>query len=757
MSVLWVYASNEDRFKQAFANIAETLGIPNRQSPSVNILTLVKDWLERSDHGSWFMVIDNADNLELFCPPPSLSQPGSGSNGGLARFIPDCDHGSVLITTRDKQTGVRLSKGHPPLEIEAMNSDESAEMIRKFTGDSSSQLIDADILALSNRLENLPLALAQAAAFIQENSISIARYLEILAESDDALIGLLSQDFEAVGRESGIPHAIMATWAVSFNEIQRRDPLADQLLSFITSFDRQAIPRQLLTAYIQSLPAEDARMLLDNHKCVAMRGVLESENEHREVTQSSIVRKKVDRDSCPRVRNEGKRKTSSVDLEKALGVLKAFCFVSGSKDQSIDMHRLIHLATKRSLDEKEMSAHFAGKALQALSMVFPTDAPVNFELCGKMIPHAGSVLGSKIEDTPQNNSSKALLRGNVACFYGSFGQHNIAVEHLETSLSEAKYKLDEKHPHVLGNMQLLASSLGELGRTEEAKRIISKVMVLQGEMYPHNHPAIIQSLGIYASLYHAERNLEVAKGLLKTAFHRCENVPGSGHVLQAKIVSDLGKVLIEYGESTMAYEICAQAVDLTRRLYGSSHPVLLRSLANQAQLLRQQGEYLRAEEVCLQALQDDHIGFQTSELYVELVRCKSELGMSLCHQCKFEEAERALVGALEILMDHVDGGKGPMTVQIMRNRALIQEKGERLGEAESTMKQVVHLSTRMAEHEYPGLPLYRADLARIQRSGVQEVESAKSDQEESLGVIDKKRKPLPQLRSVLWPSNPFSI
>ncbi|KAF0329485.1 hypothetical protein GQ607_003434 [Colletotrichum asianum] len=221
MSILWVYASNEDRFKQAFANIAETLGIPNRQSPSVNILTLVK---------------------ELFCPPPSLSQPGPESNGGLARFIPDCDHGSVLITTRDKQTGVRLSKGHPPLEIEAMSSDESAEMIRRFTGDSSSQLIDADILALSNRLKNLPLALAQAAAFIQENSISIARYLEILAESDDALLGLLSQDFEAVGREFGIPHAIMATWAVSFNEIQRRDPLADQLLSFITSFDRQAIP-----------------------------------------------------------------------------------------------------------------------------------------------------------------------------------------------------------------------------------------------------------------------------------------------------------------------------------------------------------------------------------------------------------------------------------------------------------------------------------------------------------------------------------
>ncbi|OHW98498.1 TPR domain protein [Colletotrichum incanum] len=104
---------------------------------------LVKTWLEKTVRGRLLMVIDNADDTQLFFPPSS--QGGSidthstaETRGGLARYIPEC------VSTE-----------------EASN--------------------------LSIRLEHLPLALTQAAAFMQENSISISKYIRLLDESDESL------------------------------------------------------------------------------------------------------------------------------------------------------------------------------------------------------------------------------------------------------------------------------------------------------------------------------------------------------------------------------------------------------------------------------------------------------------------------------------------------------------------------------------------------------------------------------------------
>lgn len=73
-----------------------------------------------------------------------------------------------------------------------------------------------ETLHLFSKLEHLPLALAQAALFIQENGISIGDYIQLLDESDSALVGQLSESFETVGRDSETPHAVTAAWIISF-------------------------------------------------------------------------------------------------------------------------------------------------------------------------------------------------------------------------------------------------------------------------------------------------------------------------------------------------------------------------------------------------------------------------------------------------------------------------------------------------------------------------------------------------------------
>jgi hypothetical protein len=54
----------------------------------------------------------------------------------------------------------------------------------------------------------LPLALVQAAAFIQEKTIIVGEYLELLNGNGKDLVDLSSEEFETFGRDWGTPRAV---------------------------------------------------------------------------------------------------------------------------------------------------------------------------------------------------------------------------------------------------------------------------------------------------------------------------------------------------------------------------------------------------------------------------------------------------------------------------------------------------------------------------------------------------------------------
>ncbi|KAK0728340.1 hypothetical protein B0T26DRAFT_800118 [Lasiosphaeria miniovina] len=99
---------------------------------------------QTKDHGRWLMVIDNADDMQLFFGSPADSSKGD-------------DH--------------------------------------------------------------LPLALVQAAAFIEANTITVGEYLRLLDKGDRRLVDLLGEEFETVGRDLETPRAVAETWILSFEQI----------------------------------------------------------------------------------------------------------------------------------------------------------------------------------------------------------------------------------------------------------------------------------------------------------------------------------------------------------------------------------------------------------------------------------------------------------------------------------------------------------------------------------------------------------
>ena len=331
MSIFWIHASNPKRFLQSLLRIAQECDIPGHDDPKKDKGILVKNWLQRKDCPLWLLILDNADDYEMFFSPleaknDSLHSNSLGGDGRLGGYIPECAHGSILVTTRNKQAAVKLTRNYGLIEVEKMTQTEASQLvINRLENDG----LDRDQVALlTSRLENLPLAIAQAASFMRENTMSVEGYLQQLASSDDHLTELLIQPFEEIGRDSEIPNAVMSTWILSFEQIRKQCSLASDMLSLMSYFDRQRIPKAFL-----------------KHK--------------KNQNNDSGVRQQIGA-------------SADLEQEKAVGVLKAFSFIVTSTDgKTLNMHRLVQLAMRKWLIVEELEKVWAEKALLILSDLHP--------------------------------------------------------------------------------------------------------------------------------------------------------------------------------------------------------------------------------------------------------------------------------------------------------------------------------------------------------------------------------------------------
>ncbi|CAI0654350.1 unnamed protein product [Colletotrichum noveboracense] len=528
--VFWVHASNADRFRQAYSTIAQECGIPGYDDPKVDMLKLVKTWLENGTRGQWLMVIDNADDTQLFFP--SLSNDSitnthlsANTQDGLGRYIPECGHGCILVTTRNKQTASKLTWGKPIIKVGDMSENESSQMLHKILHDDVSA---KELSILSARLEYLPLALAQAAAFIQENSVSIDRYLKLLEESNDSLVDQLSEPFEAIGRDSGTPHALTATWIVSFNQIQQQDPLASDLLSFACLLDRQGIPENLIVGF------------------------------------------------CEQRKKRGQQISTSKML-KALGTLKAFSLVSEAKDNVIDMHRLVQLVTRKWLEMQDGLAGCIGDALEVVSDLYPYGRYESRQLCQDYLPHANAVLQHNGSSSHNERLTRAFLLLNVTGYFLYCGRWAQAEQVAAQSIKLREEILGEEHPDTLRSMGNLAATYRNQGRWEEAEELNMRVMETSLRVLGEEHPYTLTSIANLALTYMNQGRWKEAEELNVRVMEMNKRVLGEEHPETLRSMHNLALTWKDLEQWEDAMQLLQDCVRRRENVLGVNHPETMSS------------------------------------------------------------------------------------------------------------------------------------------------------------------------------------
>ena len=292
--MFWIHGSSYTRFEESYQRIAEQLALPNLDDPNQSTLVRVRDWLSEESNCPWLLVLDNMDDVDVIFRPKDHSCSGSQkhTHEPLVNWLPRSSVGSVLVTTRDRRLGDRLVPGQRPIAVELFEMKDAKCLLSKRV-----QLEDEVDEALSHQLlqtlDFLPLAITQATAFLVENQISIADYLDILQKDDSEMKDFLAIDIYDPGRDSDLSNSILQTWKVSFDQIRKQGPLAAEILSLMAVLDRQAISDRLL---------------------------------------------------C-RTKNIG------IDFHMAVGMLKAFSMIKAeSGDKVFSTHRLVQLATQRWLE-----------------------------------------------------------------------------------------------------------------------------------------------------------------------------------------------------------------------------------------------------------------------------------------------------------------------------------------------------------------------------------------------------------------------
>ncbi|KAF2623531.1 hypothetical protein BU25DRAFT_349981 [Macroventuria anomochaeta] len=462
-SIFWLPVLSMESFEQACAEVARQLGIDRTSDGEDDAKEQFQRYLSTTRAGKWLLVVDNADDADILF--------GSKEAKGIVDYLPQSKEGVIMFTTRTLEVADSLIRSH--------------DLLRSSAG----------IDTLLDKLTCLPLAIAQAAAYLNKTRSTIDRYLQLLDSTEQNLIDLMSKKFRDDTRYDDSANAVATTWVVSFDHIRKRDKAATDLLMFISCIEWKAIPRSILPSA-----------------------------------------------------------HSEVRMDDAIGTLCGYSFVVRRGNEELyDVHQLVHLATRVWVRQYDDARGVTEKSISNVAGVFPSDDYANPAVWRAYLPHALRLLeddqGCKVEkrsklcllvgqclledgrtreagrwlkesceqrqSLDKSNSDRLISQHNLAKAYQANGQIKEAVKLLEGVVAIEAEVLTEDHPDRLASQHNLAGAYQANGQTKKAVKLLEAVVAIKAEVLAEDHPDRLASQHELARAYRANGQTKEAVSLLK--------------------------------------------------------------------------------------------------------------------------------------------------------------------------------------------------------------------------------------------------
>ncbi|KAJ3567733.1 hypothetical protein NPX13_g6665 [Xylaria arbuscula] len=567
--VFWVHAGTRPRAEEDFKRIADIAEIPGRDEPTANIFQLVYQWLQDERTCQWLIVLDSSDDLGVFYDTDDKGkQPASvaGAKKPLWTYLPQSSNGSILITTRSKELATRLTGSHRSVvEVGPMDEEQALELLAAKSG---SQYNREDGIKLVNALECVPLAIGQAAAYIQERQprMSVQRYLNKFQKNEQSQSSLLNHDSGDLRRDGSASNSVITTWQISFDYIRTIRPSAADLLSLMSFFDCQGIFDCLIE------PIKDLNEEGDNEACSDDYSTATSE-------------------------------TWDPEFEEDVRILRNYCLIKTNEAGNIfEMHGLVQLSTKEWLEQHGETERFKEQYIHRMADTFPTGEFENWGICRELLPHAERA----IQYHPINQHflrDWALILHNTSWFLAKQGMYNAAEQFITLALDAYRTAGGSEHEDTLRVMRNLGDIYLCLQQYEKAEKLHLQTLEIRNKALGTEHPDTLRCMHSLALTYLSQQRLEEAEQSLLQVLEIMKRVLGLENQSTLISMNNLALIYINQRRLKEAEQLFSQALEITKRVLGPEHLNTLTCMVNLASTYDEQERLGEAEKTYLQVLE----------------------------------------------------------------------------------------------------------------------------------------------------------
>ncbi|MCT9106551.1 tetratricopeptide repeat protein [Streptomyces mirabilis] len=491
-----------------FGELAAQLGI-HEIVDTTNPITQVHAALAAQDE-PWLLILDNVTDY-----------------ASIRDVLPPAGDGEVLLTTRSAYWPDDIA-----LEVPVLDQRVAAEFLTEHTTGDSSAAAD-----LARELGALPLALDQAASFLDATGHTLGEYLRLLRERRAELLSR--------GQPLGYAASVMSTWNVAFQRLQTTHPDAITLLRLLACCAPDTIPFRLMLMPPSPVPAPAAPIV------GALLGDLFA-------------------------------------IADAITELRRYSLVGRPVGGHVSVHRLVQAVTIDQLPSAERDV-WRTTAAELVQAVLPTDATVrkSWPRYALLLPHARTLLSP---------GSQGTIR--MVDYLGASGDYVTARLVQSEVYADARRRLGDEHPDTLSALTELARWTGHAGDATRARNMFAEILPVRRRVSGPEHPdtltVLYQLCDWTGQTGDATRARDIAAELLPIR----RRVSGDEHLDTLRIWTELGFWTGQLGDAARARDIYAELLPVRERVSGPEHSDTLSVRDQYARWIGEAGDPLRAKELC---------------------------------------------------------------------------------------------------------------------------------------------------------------
>ncbi|MFC4493693.1 FxSxx-COOH system tetratricopeptide repeat protein [Streptomyces ovatisporus] len=521
--VWWVNSDQRNTQRDRFGELAVELGLTESSEPGERIRA-VRDALRRGKpYSRWLLVFDGWEETDE-----------------IAQYLPQGGTGHVLITSRNRSWGEHTEH----VDVAGFRRAESTGYLMRRAPHVSAA--EADQVAVE--FNDVPLQMAQAAAWLGESRMEVSEYLRMVRQGGAGGTG---------GRAAlaEYPESSLTSWSILINKLRQTEPHTVELLTLCCAFAPGRIPLGL----VRGLNATD---LPDELQWIAT-----DRPAWARAIESLVNYSVLTRESRGNANSEG-----------------------GPERESVHMHRVVHgiVDELTASADREVYRKVVRRLLSAADPGTPKDSR-SWPQYAELLPHLARS-GSLTSNEPR--TQRLLL--NCMRYCQSGGEYRAGAELADQIREQWSQILEPDAAPVLELATIQGNILRAAGRFREAYDLDSSRLELLRGAPAADEEALMTAtsclaadqrlLGQYAEALHKQREVvSTAQRLLG---------PDDWTTLLAR--NNLAGGLRLLGRYAEAYEVDLDTLRKRETLLRNRHPDTLGSVNACARDLRLMGRYQEA-------------------------------------------------------------------------------------------------------------------------------------------------------------------